>query len=137
MENGYVREWVETTHSNTTVRIRVHYTRVKETVETRDGEVSAAGDSRFVVAKVDIANRPGRVDVGRSQWTFVDWRGQSHSHDGVTDDLENPFPEETEIVNGHAEGKIVWEVEYYEKDREFEAEPYGDQSGTTVRIVDD
>jgi len=138
VETVAVGEWAETTHSNTTVRIRVQYTRVKETIETRDGGTErAADDARFVVAKVDIASRPGdRVEVGRSQWALVDWTGERHDPDSVTGEMENPFPAEEVLHNDHAEGRIVWEVEHYE-DREFEVEPYGGQSGGTVRIVDD
>jgi hypothetical protein len=53
----------------------------------------------------------------------------------VTSDLKDPFPEEEVLHNDHVEGTIVWEVENHD-DPEFEAEPYDDQSGVTVRIVD-
>lgn len=137
VETGYVSDWVEATHNDTEVRIRVRNYRVRESIETRDGGTEdAAEGERFVIARVEIVNDPGWVTVGRDQWTLIDWTDERHSPDGVTDDIANPFPEEERMHNDHVEGTIVWEVKYHD-DPTFEAEPHGGQSGQTVRIVEE
>jgi hypothetical protein len=133
----YIGDWVETTHNDTEVRIRVRNYRVRESIETRDGGTENASEGeRFVIARVEIVNDPGWVTVGRDQWTLIDWTDERHSPDGVTDDIANPFPEEERMHNDHVEGTIVWELEYYE-DPTFEAEPYGDQPGVTLQFVEE
>lgn len=137
METVQVGEWAETTHNDTEVRIRVKRYRVSETVEKQGGGTEeASGGKRFVIAEVEIGSSPGdKVSVGRGQWTLIDWTGECHNHAGVTSDVEDPFPGEDVLHNDTVEGTVVWEVEYHDEPK-FEAEPYGDQSGGTVRVVE-